>query len=181
MLRSLVGSEMCIRDSINAEYGDQHPTPMLARLSIIAPAAAASISAIMPALKPAMLEAKPSLPADYVVPRVWADDPSKAKGPFANQPTAGPRAGSKWELQRGAHPIQLYSMGTPNGVKVTMLLEELVERDPRSPRVRVRVQLFGRGSGFVRRSLVPRCFPRIGWCQLRVRRLAGEYWWRSVQ
>jgi len=30
----------------------------------------------------------------------------------------------------GKHPIQLYSLGTPNGVKVTILLEELVETDP---------------------------------------------------
>jgi len=42
-----------------------------------------------------------------------------------NRPTAGSRV--EKELPRGKHPIQLYSMATPNGQKVTILLEELLE------------------------------------------------------
>jgi GSH-dependent disulfide-bond oxidoreductase len=40
-----------------------------------------------------------------------------------NQPTSGPRF--EKELPSGTHPLQLYSLGTPNGQKVTILLEEL--------------------------------------------------------
>ena len=68
--------------------------------------------------------AKPSLPEGYVVPEVWR--PTTATGgAFAgtNRPTAG--AWEEEELQRGEHPYQLYSLGTPNGQKVTILLEEL--------------------------------------------------------
>jgi GST-like protein len=48
-------------------------------------------------------------------------------GDFAsiNRPIAGPR--HEKELPLGRHPLQLYSMGTPNGMKVTILLEELIE------------------------------------------------------
>ena len=49
-----------------------------------------------------------------------------AWGSGVNQPTAGPR--SVEELPRGEHDIQLYSLGTPNGMKVTCLLEELCLR-----------------------------------------------------
>lgn len=65
----------------------------------------------------------PSLPEGYVVPEVW--EPKPALGPFGgmNKPTAGAR--SEKELPRGKHALQLYSLGTPNGVKVTLLLEEL--------------------------------------------------------
>jgi GST-like protein len=71
---------------------------------------------------------KPSLPADYVVPQVW--EPKTIDGVFSgmNRPTAGAR--TQKELPRGKHPLQLYSLGTPNGIKVTILLEELgVEYD----------------------------------------------------
>jgi GST-like protein len=62
---------------------------------------------------------------DYQPPRIWAPDPSAA-GRFAaiNRPVAGPTHDK--ELPVGRHPLQLYSMGTPNGVKVTILLEELL-------------------------------------------------------
>ncbi|MDD9952369.1 MAG: glutathione-dependent disulfide-bond oxidoreductase [Zetaproteobacteria bacterium] len=62
----------------------------------------------------------------YVPPKVW-QNPEVQEGAFAqiNQPTAGARV--EQELPRGNHPLQLYSMGTPNGVKVTVLLEELLE------------------------------------------------------
>jgi GST-like protein len=75
--------------------------------------------------------AKPALPASYVVPKVWGQsDDGGASGVFGgmNRPTAGARFEA--ELPRGVHPYQLYSLGTPNGQKVTILLEELgVEYD----------------------------------------------------
>ncbi|MEQ1543169.1 MAG: glutathione-dependent disulfide-bond oxidoreductase [Novosphingobium sp.] len=65
-------------------------------------------------------------PADYVPPTVWSWEPGNG-GPFAsiNRPTAG--AQSDKELPVGKHPFQLYSLGTPNGQKVTILFEELLE------------------------------------------------------
>ncbi|MCK6434722.1 MAG: glutathione-dependent disulfide-bond oxidoreductase [Burkholderiaceae bacterium] len=64
-------------------------------------------------------------PADYTPPRVWSP-PVDAGGSFAsiNRPTAG--ATHEAELPVGRHPLQLYSMATPNGVKVTVMLEELL-------------------------------------------------------
>lgn len=60
----------------------------------------------------------------YVPPKVW--QPKESGGQFAsiNSPTAGAR--EEKVLPVGKHPLQLYSMGTPNGVKVTILLEELL-------------------------------------------------------
>lgn len=61
----------------------------------------------------------------YQPPKVWTWDPATG-GKFAsiNRPTAG----SQFEqpLPRGQHPLQLYSLATPNGVKVTVMLEELL-------------------------------------------------------
>jgi GST-like protein len=64
-------------------------------------------------------------PAGYVPPKVWAWEPGNG-GAFANinRPVSG--ATHEKELPVGAHPIQLYSLGTPNGQKVTILLEELL-------------------------------------------------------
>lgn len=64
-------------------------------------------------------------PAGYVPPAVWTWEPGNG-GQFANinRPTSG--ATHEKELPIGKHPIQLYSLGTPNGVKVTILLEELL-------------------------------------------------------
>ena len=64
-------------------------------------------------------------PAGYVPPAVWKADKENG-GQFAsiNAPTAGARQEIK--LPVGEHPIQLYSLGTPNGQKVTVLLEELL-------------------------------------------------------
>jgi len=61
----------------------------------------------------------------YTPPKIWS--PSKESGGrFANinRPTAGPT--HEKELPVGRHPLQLYSLGTPNGVKVTVMLEELL-------------------------------------------------------
>lgn len=66
-----------------------------------------------------------NFPAGYVPPQVWTWDAQNG-GAFAstNRPTAG--AQSEKELPVGKHPLQLYSQGTPNGVKVTVMLEELL-------------------------------------------------------
>jgi len=63
--------------------------------------------------------------ATYVPPRVWSWSAGNG-GKFAhiNRPTAGAR--QEQDLPRGAHPLQLYSLATPNGVKVTVMLEELL-------------------------------------------------------
>lgn len=62
----------------------------------------------------------------YTPPRVWTWDKDNG-GAFAgiNRPVAG--ATHDKPLPRGKHPLQLYSLATPNGVKVTILLEELLE------------------------------------------------------
>jgi len=62
---------------------------------------------------------------DYVPPRVWVWNQANG-GRFANinRPVAGPT--HEKELPVGRHPLQLYSLATPNGVKVTILLEELL-------------------------------------------------------
>ena len=63
--------------------------------------------------------------AQYTPPRVWTWD-AESGGKFANinRPLAG--ATHERELPVGRHPLQLYSLGTPNGVKVTVMLEELL-------------------------------------------------------
>ena len=62
---------------------------------------------------------------DYTPPAVWEWEPGNG-GKFANinRPIAGPTADK--ELPVGKHPYQLYSLATPNGVKVTVLLEDLL-------------------------------------------------------
>ncbi|MFN3852768.1 MAG: glutathione-dependent disulfide-bond oxidoreductase [Phreatobacter sp.] len=63
--------------------------------------------------------------SDYVPPKVWTWNKASG-GRFANinRPIAGPT--HEKELPVGRHPLQLYSLGTPNGVKVTVMLEELL-------------------------------------------------------
>ena len=64
--------------------------------------------------------------ATYTPPEVWKhEDQSSGRFTGINRPTAGAR--SEKELPVGEHPFQLYSLGTPNGVKVTIMLEELLE------------------------------------------------------
>ncbi len=61
----------------------------------------------------------------YTPPKVWTWD-KESGGQFANinRPIAG--ATHEKELPVGKHPFQLYSLGTPNGIKVTVMLEELL-------------------------------------------------------
>ena len=63
--------------------------------------------------------------SEYTPPKVWTWD-KESGGRFAstNRPIAG--ATHDKELPVGRHPLQLYSLGTPNGVKVTVMLEELL-------------------------------------------------------
>ncbi|MGV3570559.1 MAG: glutathione-dependent disulfide-bond oxidoreductase [Ramlibacter sp.] len=64
-------------------------------------------------------------PTPYTPPAIWTWN-KESGGKFAsiNRPVSGPTHDK--ELPVGRHPLQLYSLGTPNGVKVTVLLEELL-------------------------------------------------------
>ncbi len=64
--------------------------------------------------------------SEYTPPKVWTWD-TDSGGRFANinRPIAGPTHDK--DLPVGEHPLQLHSLATPNGVKVTILLEELLE------------------------------------------------------
>jgi len=63
--------------------------------------------------------------SEYVPPEVWTwEQPNGGTFASTNRPIAG--ATHDAELPRGKHPFQLYSMGTPNGVKVTVMFEELL-------------------------------------------------------
>ena len=63
--------------------------------------------------------------SEYAPPKVWAwNKPSGGQFASINRPIAGPT--HEKELPVGRHPLQLYSLGTPNGVKVTIMLEELL-------------------------------------------------------
>jgi len=63
--------------------------------------------------------------SEYTPPKVWTwTKPSGGRFESINRPTSG--ATHEKELPVGRHPLQLYSLGTPNGVKVTVMLEELL-------------------------------------------------------
>src|ERR1700710_1160190 len=63
--------------------------------------------------------------SDYTPPKIWSWN-KESGGKFAsiNRPIAGPT--HERELPVGRHPLQLYSLATPNGIKVTVMLEELL-------------------------------------------------------
>jgi GSH-dependent disulfide-bond oxidoreductase len=66
------------------------------------------------------------MPNDYTPPKVWTwEQPSGGTFASINRPIAGPTHDKA--LPVGKHPLQLYSLATPNGIKVTILLEELLE------------------------------------------------------
>ena len=69
----------------------------------------------------------PQTLSDYTPPKVWTWEEDKTGNRFANinRPISG--ATSEKDLPVGKHPLQLYSLGTPNGVKVTIMLEELLK------------------------------------------------------
>ena len=67
---------------------------------------------------------------EYVPPKVWTwDAPSGGQFANINRPIAGPT--HEQTLPVGKHPLQLYSLATPNGQKVSILLEELLEKGHR--------------------------------------------------
>jgi len=72
-----------------------------------------------------MPETKNQTLSEYTPPKIWEWDKDNG-GKFANinRPISGPTHDK--ELPVGEHPLQLYSLGTPNGVKVTIMLEELL-------------------------------------------------------
>src|SRR5260370_2720060 len=62
---------------------------------------------------------------DYTPPKVWSwDKPNGGRFANINRPISGPTHDK--QLPVGRHPLQLYSQGTPNGVKVTVMLEGLL-------------------------------------------------------
>ena len=113
-------------------------------------------------------------PSEYVPPKVWTWN-KESGGRFAaiNRPIAGPTHDK--ELPVGKHPLQLYSLATPNGVKVTVLLEELLalghagaEYDAWLIRINEGEQF---GSGFVAanpNSKIPALMDRSGPKPIRV-------------
>ena len=113
-------------------------------------------------------------PTPYAPPAVWSWN-KESGGRFAaiNRPVAG--ATHDKELPIGRHPLQLYSLGTPNGVKVTVMLEELLalghagaEYDAWLIRINEGEQF---GSGFVAanpNSKIPALVDRSGPQPLRV-------------
>jgi GSH-dependent disulfide-bond oxidoreductase len=65
--------------------------------------------------------------SEYTPPALWKwEQPNGGRFANINRPVAGPT--HEKELPVGEHPLQLYSLATPNGVKVTVMLEELLAR-----------------------------------------------------
>ena len=116
----------------------------------------------------------PSDPSAYTPPKVWSWNKDSG-GRFAgiNRPIAGPTHDK--ELPVGRHPLQLYSLATPNGVKVTVMLEELLalghvgaEYDAWLIRINTGDQF---GSGFVEvnpNSKIPALMDRSGASPIRI-------------
>ena len=63
--------------------------------------------------------------SEWTPPKIWKNTESGGRFANINRPTAGAR--EEKALPIGKHPFQLYSLGTPNGVKVTIMFEELLE------------------------------------------------------
>jgi GST-like protein len=112
-------------------------------------------------------------PSAYTPPKVWSWNKENG-GQFAsiNRPIAGPTHDK--ELPIGRHPMQLYSLATPNGVKVTVMLEELLALGHRGAEydawlIKIDGNQFG--SGFVAvnpNSKIPALMDRSGPTPIRV-------------
>lgn len=111
---------------------------------------------------------------NYVPPKVWTWDKASG-GNFAsiNRPVAG--ATHDKELPIGKHPMQLYSLGTPNGIKVTVMLEELLALGRSGAEYDAWLTKIGDGdqfgSGFVEinpNSKIPALVDRSGATPIRV-------------
>jgi GST-like protein len=111
---------------------------------------------------------------DYTPPKVWVwNKPSGGRFANINRPIAG--ATHEKELPVGRHPLQLYSLGTPNGVKVTIMLEELLARGHSGAEYDAWLIRIGDGdqfaSGFVAinpNSKIPALLDRSGPTPIRV-------------
>ncbi len=93
-----------------------------------------------------------SSPSEYSPPKVWAwNKPNGGQFANINRPIAG--ATHEKELPVGRHPLQLYSLATPNGQKVTIMLEELLALGKRGAEYDAWLINIGKGdqfgSGFV--------------------------------
>jgi len=112
--------------------------------------------------------------SDYTPPKVWSwNKPSGGRFANINRPIAGPT--HEKDLPVGRHPLQLYSLGTPNGVKVTVMLEELLARGHRGAEYDAWLIRIGDGdqfsSGFVAvnpNSKIPALMDRSGPTPIRV-------------
>src|SRR5246500_3226312 len=111
---------------------------------------------------------------EYTPPKVWTwTKPSGGRFENINRPIAGPT--HEKELPVGRHPLQLYSLGTPNGVKVTVLLEELLALGHQGAEYDAWLIRIGDGdqfsSGFVKvnpNSKIPALVDRSGPTPVRV-------------
>ena len=112
--------------------------------------------------------------SEYVPPEVWTwEQPNGGTFASTNRPIAG--ATHDAELPRGKHPFQLYSMGTPNGVKVTVMFEELLTAGHAGAEYDAWLISIGKGdqfgSGFVDinpNSKIPALVDYSGYAPLRV-------------
>src|SRR6478752_366384 len=111
--------------------------------------------------------------SEYTPPKVWMNKPALGRFANINRPTAG--AQQEKELPVGKHPLQLYSQGTPNGVKVTIMLEELLARGHKGAEYDAWLIRIGKGeqfgSGFVDvnpNSKIPALMDRSGPKAIRV-------------
>jgi GST-like protein len=112
--------------------------------------------------------------SEYTPPNVWVwNKPSGGRFANINRPIAG--ATHEKELPVGRHPLQLYSLGTPNGVKVTVMLEELLAAGHKGAEYDAWLIRIGEGdqfgSGFVSinpNSKIPALLDRSGPKPIRV-------------
>jgi GST-like protein len=111
--------------------------------------------------------------SEYTPPKVWVwNKPNGGQFANVNRPISG--ATHEKELPIGKHPLQLYSLGTPNGVKVTIMLEELLALGHKGAEydawpIRINGEQFG--SGFVAinpNSKIPALVDRSGPKPIRV-------------
>jgi GST-like protein len=111
---------------------------------------------------------------EYQPPRVWTwDQPSGGRFANINRPVSG--STHERELPVGRHPLQLYSQATPNGVKITIMLEELLARGHAGAEYDAWLIRIGEGdqfgSGFVGvnpNSKIPALMDRSGPAPIRV-------------
>ncbi len=113
-----------------------------------------------------------STPTPYQPPHIWTWD-AESGGQWAsiNRPIAG--ATHDAELPRGSHPLQIYSLGTPNGQKVTIMAEELLALGVSGAEYDAHLILIGEGqqfsSGFVEvnpNSKIPALFDLETGCRV---------------